>query len=245
MFNREGQLTVEEFASMSTRDILMAFTSKDGIQQATDLIYKQECSIYRAGAGVTPEGKIIFCIGDGETNDLRNCQNFDGTSVRTKPASFAKAPEVFEVIAEISAFLEDKPGATTEKLYSEIADIFYNLFHLIQTDSDFATPYSKWIEALADVLGLTVVQVGHFVLAKYRLRMYDNLGKNSFEAENDEIRVVLNEIGAASKDQISNFYSALNTLWNQCLSLRLEQLGGEYLRDNGLIANGLIHLGKE
>lgn len=233
--------THDSLTQLSTKDMMMALRTIEDLYAIAALLYEKECQAYRQGAEATPEAKIMFCIGDGKTNDLRRCVNFDGSPVRTKPAPLAKTPELFEIFAEVSAFLEEKPGVTADKLYSEIADAFYNLFHLVQIDSDFANSYSKWIDFLAGSLNLTTIQAGYLVAAKYCHRMYKNDGKNDFVGEDAEIQVVLEKIGVGSKTQISFFYETLNKVWNYCLKPRLLQLKGEYMRNMALMSLGLAH----
>ena len=160
----------------------------------------------------------------GLTNNLQHTLNLDGSKVRTKPAPFAKAPEMIEVLAEISAYNDGKSPPV--KLYSEIADIFYNLIQLQVTDSQFALGYEEQITTLANTLGLSTMQVKRLVIAKYHTRFYTHKGVSVFEEEEAQIALELENIPIADQEKTSRFYDAVNILWNQILSPRLQQLAG-------------------
>ncbi|HCR81577.1 MAG: hypothetical protein UX28_C0003G0131 [Candidatus Pacebacteria bacterium GW2011_GWA1_46_10] len=228
MTEKEPQLTHEHLSSLSPREIVQLIdTEEKVIFVINELLLAKEDETYRGGQPVRKETKIYFMIGDNVTNDLRRTRNLDQTPVRTKPAPYFKVPEVFEVMPEISGYLEGKENHTLPTLYSEVSDIFYNLFHLQKTDPDAAVIYEKLIRSLAKMMGLSLIQIGQIAIIKYKIRMYDNQGKNQFGTEDKAIESVFDLIPTATHEQISNLGEGINALWNRMLLPRLAQLRGE------------------
>lgn len=204
---------------------------------------RKENNTYRNGKSVPPEVKIMFTVGNGEDDDLGTMKDFSGEKIRNKDdGGLYKQPEIDEVLGVISRFIDNK-GDTEVEVLSEIADIFYNLIHLTETDSDAKPTYIKGFKKLIDIIGYTSQQANLLAIAKYHYRMFKNGGKNGFKIENSFIEQLLNEgkIPKITTIQASNFAKKLKVFGKKVLLARLSTLEVEFSdKSDGLITNALI-----
>lgn len=192
----KGQNDLEFFGRMRVDQLLIWLDEnpEEAIYYAREVLYAQECAKYRDGEGVPPESKIIFIIGGLYFADLSCTVDFAGNRVRTKAQEdYWKAPELHELVGVASVYMEGKnPDITEAVVFSEIVDLFYNIFHLQITDSEKADWYGEWIDHLAKALEIDLFPIIKMLAAKYHTRMFQNGGKNDFYLENafiDDIRI--------------------------------------------------------
>lgn len=214
---------------------------KIGWRLITRPFLRKEDQLYRKGEPVRPETKILFLSGDGETNDLRVIPDFTGNKARTKPAEYYKPPERAEVLGIIAEYTEGKID-DTEKVISEMADVFYNLIQLTETDSEFKDTYIKWINFLARSIEFSNEQINAIIIAKYHHRMFKNDGKNDFDRENLLIAQMTEkgQIPKLTKKNASDFATLVNTICNRILISRLEMLKTNYDVSEGILAQILF-----
>ncbi|OGJ37426.1 MAG: hypothetical protein A2383_02410 [Candidatus Pacebacteria bacterium RIFOXYB1_FULL_39_46] len=242
---------LEYFQSLSFNELLTLLDDPDvAMHYAGNVLYEAESVIYRPdpnspkekpkGLPVRPETKIMFLIGTRIIRDMKLVKDFAGQLIRTKDGttsqtpkeklleSLYKAPEADEVRTVISFYLDGKYGIDLPIVFSEIADIFYNLFHLEITDPENRDQYQKWNQALRKMLGLELTQIIKIIAAKYHYRMFKNGGTNS-PKENDFIKSLLgsfypNANEAHLKQRVSNFLRMADLLFDKVLVDRLKKL---------------------
>lgn len=146
-------------------------------------LLEEEYARYNPGETPLPETKILFMI----SNNLRDEINLDETRVRKKESRWAKASEHDELIAALSQFIEHYPGIPAHKVYSEMADVFWNLIQLTSTDQDFHQVYESLVHKISNSANLSKGQVGILVITKYATRLYRHQGKTNHEIEDAQI----------------------------------------------------------
>lgn len=144
---------------------------------------EEEYALYNSGDAMRSETKLLFMVAP----NLRDAQNIDGSRARRKKTDWAKASEHDELIAVLSNFIEEYPGTPPEKVYSEMADVFWNLIHLTSTDSAAIDMYMETVDQLAAAAGINRKHAGVMVIAKYQTRLYEFAGNNHHGIEDAEI----------------------------------------------------------
>ncbi|MCB9813584.1 MAG: hypothetical protein H6772_04220 [Pseudomonadales bacterium] len=239
------QRVIEIVLTNDSQELNLKPNEKIGWRLLTTEFLQEEAKLYGTKLPFRAETKILFLSGDGKTNDLRFIFQFTGDPVRTKPAEYFKPPERDEVIGAISDYTDGKTNednAAIAKVISEIADVFYNLIQLTETDPDFKETYILWFNQLAISLGYTHEQAMAVAIAKYHHRMFKNGGKNDFEKENQLIVEMLtsDQIPQLTKKTASNFAALVNILCNQVLISRLTMLKAEFNLSKRNVADGLL-----
>lgn len=243
----KGQNDFVYFNSLST-DQLLKFLSKNSefaFYYITQVLYATESKVYRQGLGVRPETKVMFLIGDGSVHrNMRDVRDFAGKYIRTKETDgrqieeearkkllglFYKSPEADELRAEASFYLNGEHSVGSSIVFSEIADIFYNLFHLEIVDVSNQKQYKSWNQALQKILGLNTGQIIQLVAAKYHHRMFKNGGANGFNMEDNKIadllRIFYKDLEEIDiKLRVSNFLRMTDILFDRILVDRLKSL---------------------
>jgi|GEM_PF-2731935 hypothetical protein len=242
----KGKNDLEFFGQLDTPTLLefLRENQDQALYYVREVLYIQECKKYRNGAGVRPETKILFTIGGLEIANLACVNDFAGNRVRTKSQEqYWKAPELHELVGLVSIYIEQADdfglGLSEAEIFAEIADIFYNLFHLQLTDPEEAERWEFWIESLREAIGLDLFPIIEMLAAKYHTRMFMNDGKNNFNLEDELILEILTrEFGNIEVDfkemftDVLDLGSVLNRReFNSRLRELKKQYRAEYLGD--------------
>ncbi|HYD35616.1 MAG TPA: hypothetical protein VD999_06110 [Vitreimonas sp.] len=222
------------FSNLTVKDVLSILN--DGVKSryyVETVLLDRENNKYRQGMSVNPETKLIFLAGyPGYSQDLTILTDFDGNKLRTKQHDpYFKAAERTEIEGTLSCYLDGKDNYTRAAVFSEVADLFYNLFHLKKTDQNYQSIYNSWIESFAKSLELSVHDVALVVAAKYHVRMFKNDSSSSYASEDEAIETVLqNCLGtkteAEVKECLSRFLKGVEIFFNQIVPVRMQELGG-------------------
>lgn len=140
-----------------------------------------------------PLQKLLSLGGNAQTSDAASIRSDTGKHVREKFSLYPKVVEIQEVIAIISAFLDEK---TTDicAVFSEIADVFYNLLQAKTTDPSGVLIYDEIILLLCKTLEITYEDMLKLTAAKYAVRYIRNLGSKDIEGENEALGPYIPEI---------------------------------------------------
>ncbi len=186
---------------------------------------------YRNGQSVPAEHKLLFLVAVG---DIRSALDSTGSRIYTKSAPYSKVCEVSEFTAACSAHLEKKPDIND--VLSEFADMFYNVVQLRRLDPLFKSEYDKWLNVLANSLGLTMHQAGLLTIAKYSYRLVANHGKKDVASELTIINSLRSQQGESdpliptpTNEQVSRSLHLVDLLERFVLHPRLLQLQAENL----------------
>lgn len=224
-----------------------AMTTADKFDWLANHILKEEQRLLREPYNIPqhrPEAKIMFLTG-GPKSDVTEARDFEGNLIHTRHLDhprpmFAEIPEALSSISHWfdlhiqSKELNSTPPSPIPPL-SEIADVVYNISHLMTLDPNFEENYSEYINRIAESLGLNLDQLLTLTVYKYNFRLGHGKSQKNISIENSIFEKVLSQETPDGKPLFpkpteSQFQKTFHTLSEiqSLLNTRLEQLRQDY-----------------
>lgn len=224
-----------------------AMTEQDKLSWLSNHIFKEEHRLLREPYNMPqlkPESKIMFLTG-GPKSDVTQARDFDGNLIHTRHLDhprpmFAEIPEALSAISHwfdmmIQSKDNNTPKPSTVPALSEIADVVYNVSHLITLDEPFAREYGEYLKRVSGSLGLSLDQLLTIAVYKYNFRLGQGKSQKNITIENDLIENILKKVGPDGKPVFpmpseAQFQKTFHTLAEvgTLLNTRLEQLRQEH-----------------
>lgn len=224
-----------------------AMTPDDKRYWLSDQILKEEHRLLREPYNmpqIRAEAKIMFLTG-GPKSDVTEARDFDGNLIHTRHLDhprpmFAEIPEALSSISHwFDMTIQSKENNTLPPSpvapLSEIADVVYNISHLLTLDEYFWEEYNEYLKRIAGSLGYDLDQLLTIAVYKYNFRLGQGKSQKNIGIENELINKVLAKTGPDGKPLFpvpseSQFQRTFHTLAEvqTLLNTRLEQLRQEY-----------------
>lgn len=154
-----------------------------------------------------PEGKIMFLTG-GPKRDVTEARDFDGNLIHTRHLEhprpmFAEIPEALNAISHWFDQKEHDPtNLSPVHPISEVADVVYNIAHLLTLDPNFYDNYRTYLQRIADSMDYTLDQLLTVTLYKYNFRLGQGKSQKDIQLENALLEHILKQQSADGKPRI-------------------------------------------
>lgn len=235
------------YSELQYRIRIDAMTSKDKISWLSDHILKEEQRLLREPYNlpqVRPEGKIMFLTG-GPKSDVTEARDFDGNLIHTRHLDhprpmFAEIPEALSSISHwfdllIQSREQNTAPPSPVSPLSEIADVVYNISHLITLDPHFTENYTEYLNRIAESMGFSLDQLLTLTVYKYNFRLGQGKSQKNISVEDMIIEKVLAQKESDGtpkypKPTQKEFQKTFHTLAEvqSLLNTRLEQIRQDY-----------------
>lgn len=185
------------------------------------------------------EAKLLFLFG-GEKRDVTEALDFDKNPIHTRKLNRPrpKSAEIPEALTKISEWF-DKVDKTTDgstlpstaEQLGEIADVVYNVTHLISLDTPFKNDYIGYLHLLAQSAGLTMDQLLTATIYKYNFRLGQGKSQKDIPTETAIMQSLLDRknpngtpfIPSPTGEQLHTTFHTLSEI-NNLLQSRYRQL---------------------
>ena len=235
------------FSEIHTHIRIDSMTQDEKLHWLSDAILKEEHRLLREPYNmpqVRPEAKIMF-LTCGPKSDVTEARDFEGNLIHTRHLDhprpmFAEIPEAKAAISHwfdlmIESKEQNTPLPSPVAALSEIADVVYNVSHLLTLDPYFWDEYNGYLERIAGSLGFTMDQLLTLTVYKYNFRLGQGRSQKNLSIENDLLAKVLSKVGPDGKPafptpkeaQLQKTFHTLAEV-ETLLNTRLEQLRQDY-----------------
>jgi len=224
-----------------------AMTLEEKLDWLSNHILKEEHRLLREPYNlpqVRAESKIMFLTG-GPKSDVTEARDFEGNLIHTRHLDhprpmFAEIPEAINSIhhwfdLNIQSKEQNIAPPSPVPPISEVADVVYNISHLLTLDPNFAENYTEYLTRISGSLGFSLDQLLTLAVYKYNFRLDQGKSQKNITIENNIIGKVLAQTGpdgkpAYSTPSESQFQKTFHTLSEVgvLLNTRLEQLRQDY-----------------
>lgn len=235
------------YSELQYRIRIDAMTTDEKLHWLSDHILKEEQRLLREPYDmpqVRPEAKIMFLTG-GPKSDVTEARDFEGNLIHTRHLDhprpmFAEIPETLSSISHwFDLLIQSKEQNTAPPSpvapLSEVADVVYNVSHLITLDPSFAENYSEYVNHIAESLGYSLDQLLTITMYKYNFRLGQGKSQKNITVENAIIDKILSQKDADGNPKYKTpnqkqFQQTFHTLAEvqSLLNTRLEQLRQDY-----------------
>jgi hypothetical protein len=189
---------------------------------------------------VKPEAKIMFLTG-GPKSDVTEARDFEGNLIHTRHLNyprpmFAEIPEALSSIShwfDLMSISRDRGGNPPSPVapLSEVADVVYNISHLLTLDPNFYENYNVYLNRIADSLGYQLDQLLTVALYKYNFRLGQGKSQKDIAVENAILENLLKQktqdgsplVPIPSENQFQQTFHTLSEVQSM-LNTRLAQL---------------------
>lgn len=222
-------------------------TPEEKLDWLSNHILKEEYRLLREPHGIPqsrPEAKIMFLTG-GPKSDVTEARDFDDNLIHTRHLDhprpmFAEIPEALSSISHWFDLLIDSKRENTDPPspvhpLSEIADVVYNVSHLMTLDPSFEDNYKEYVTRIADSLGYSLDQILTLTVYKYNFRLGQGRSQKNIPIENAMFEKILARTDSNGEKLFptpkeNQFQKTFHTLSEvqTLLNTRLEQLRQEY-----------------
>lgn len=220
-----------------------AMTTEEKLDWLSHHILKEEQRLLREPYNMSqpgPESKIMFLTG-GPKDDVTEARDFEGNLIHTRHLDhprpmFAEIPEAQNSIShwfDLMIQSKDQNTAPPSPIapLSEIADVVYNISHLLTLDASFAENYHDYLDHISSSLGFSLDQLLTLTIYKYNFRLGQGKSQKNITVENSMLEKVLSQkdsngkliYPSPSETQFQNTYHTLAEV-KTILNSRLEQL---------------------
>jgi hypothetical protein len=224
-----------------------AMPENDKLYWLSDHILKEEHRLLREPYNMPqhrPEAKIMFLTG-GPKSDVTEARDFEGNLIHTRHLDhprpmFAEIPEALSAISHwFDLTIQSKENGTPKPSVvapmSELADVVYNISHLLTLDEPFQEEYQEYLSRIAGSLGFSLDQLLTITVYKYNFRLGQGKTQKNIGVENDIIGKVLKKTDAngnplfpvPTEARLQRTFHTLSEV-QLLLNTRLEQLRQEY-----------------
>lgn len=183
-----------------------------------------------------PEAKIMFLTG-GPKRDVTEARDFDGNLIHTRHLEHPRPmfAEIPEALSAISHWFDQKEHGVESPSpvhpISEVADVVYNITHLLTLDPNFYDNYNVYLQRIAASMGFSLDQLLTVTLYKYNFRLGQGKSQKDILLENTIIESLLTQqtpdgrsvIPTPTETQFQHTYHTLAEV-EYLLNTRLNQL---------------------
>lgn len=240
-------LGVPNYSELSYHIRIDAMTSDEKLDWLSNHILKQEHHLLREPHNIPqirPEAKIMFLTG-GPKSDVTEARDFDGNLIHTRHLDhprpmFAEIPEALASISHwfdltIESKRDNTAMPTPVPPLSEVADVVYNISHLLTLDPNFSDNYTEYLDRIAGSLGFNLDQLLTLTVYKYNFRLGQGKSQKNIAVENGMLEKVISQKDGngtalypmATESQFQKTFHTLSEV-QALLNTRLEQLRQEY-----------------